>query len=69
MAEIVNLRAARKQKLRSEKEKAADANRALHGRSKAERLASKAQREKRDAAHEAHRIDRTPEPGEKAREP
>ncbi|MEO4000113.1 DUF4169 family protein [Mesorhizobium sp. CAU 1732] len=69
MAEIVNLRAARKQKLRSEKEKAADANRVLHGRSKAERLASKAEREKRDAAHDAHRIDRAPETGGKAPEP
>lgn len=69
MAEIVNLRAARKQKLRSQKEKAADANRVLHGRTKTERLSSKAEREKRDAAHDAHRIDRAPEPGEKVREP
>lgn len=37
MAEIVNLRQVRKRKARSEKERQADQNRALHGRSKTER--------------------------------
>lgn len=37
MAEIVNLRLARKQKARREKDGVAEANRALHGRTKAER--------------------------------
>lgn len=37
MADIVNLRQARKQKARAEKERLAEQNRALHGRSKAER--------------------------------
>ena len=37
MAEIVNLRQARKQKARDEKLRAAEQNRALHGRSKAEK--------------------------------
>lgn len=37
MAEIVNLRQARKQKARDEKVRAAEQNRALHGRSKAEK--------------------------------
>jgi uncharacterized protein DUF4169 len=37
MGEIVNLRQARKQKVRAEKEKLAGENRALHGRSKAEK--------------------------------
>lgn len=36
MAEIVNLRMARKQKARAERERAAASNRALHGLSKAE---------------------------------
>ncbi|MEO5758608.1 MAG: DUF4169 family protein [Mesorhizobium sp.] len=37
MAEIINLRQARKLKARSEKESAASRNRTLHGRSKAEK--------------------------------
>lgn len=37
MGEVVNLRLARKRKARAEKEGAADRNRALYGRSKAER--------------------------------
>lgn len=37
MADIVNLRQARKQKARDEKMRAAEQNRALHGRSKAEK--------------------------------
>ncbi|TGQ69650.1 MAG: DUF4169 family protein [Mesorhizobium sp.] len=37
MADIVNLRQARKQKARLEKDRAAEQNRALHGRSKAEK--------------------------------
>ncbi|MER9326220.1 DUF4169 family protein [Mesorhizobium sp. M0488] len=37
MADIVNLRQARKQKARLEKEHTADQNRALHGRTKAEK--------------------------------
>ncbi len=38
MAEIVNLRSVRKRKARAEKERKAEANRALHGRTRAERL-------------------------------
>lgn len=37
MAEIVNLRQARKQKSRAEKERVAEQNRVLHGRAKAAR--------------------------------
>jgi hypothetical protein len=37
MADIVNLRQARKRKARLEKERTASQNRALHGRSKAEK--------------------------------
>ncbi|MEO5322413.1 DUF4169 family protein [Mesorhizobium sp. CC13] len=37
MADIVNLRQFRKQKARSEREATAEQNRALHGRTKAER--------------------------------
>ena len=55
MAEIVNLRMARKRKTRADREQAAQDNRILHGRGKAERLASKAQRERETSLHEAHR--------------
>lgn len=37
MGDVVNLRQARKQKARSEKERRAERNRVLHGRSKADR--------------------------------
>ena len=46
MAEIVNLRRARKAKARDEKEKAADANRVLHGTPKDMRDLAKARSEK-----------------------
>ncbi|MAN76579.1 MAG: hypothetical protein CML24_05155 [Rhizobiales bacterium] len=45
MAENVNLRQARKNKLRAEKERAADTNRARFGRTKAEREKSEIQAE------------------------
>lgn len=52
MAEIVNLRMARKARARNEDKARADANRAQHGRTKAERKATQA---------EIARIDRTVE--------
>ena len=57
MGEVVNLRRARKQKTRNEKDKAADANRLLHGTPKAQRDLAKARGEK--AAHDldAHKKD------------
>ncbi len=45
-AEIINLRQARKSKTRAEKEKAADQNRLTFGRSKQEKLLTKALNEK-----------------------
>lgn len=45
MVEIVNLKRARKQKARSEAETNAASNRLVHGRSKAERNLSKAEKE------------------------
>lgn len=55
MAEIVNLRTARKRRERAEKERRADENRSLHGRSKAEKTALAAGRERERAAHDGHR--------------
>ena len=43
MAEVINLRLARKAKARTEKQREAEANRAAHGESKAARLARKAE--------------------------
>jgi hypothetical protein len=44
MGEVVNLRQARKAKARRDKEATAAANRALHGRNKAERAAEDAEK-------------------------
>lgn len=58
MGEIVNLRQARKRKRRTERERDAAANRALHGRS-AEDVLSQRLSKIRDHAHlEAHRRER-----------
>jgi len=45
MAEIVNLRTARKQKARTDKARAAEQNRITFGRTKAEKLQTRAQAE------------------------
>ena len=46
MAEIINLRLARKARARDAAAKTAEANRAKHGRTKGERVASKAEVER-----------------------
>lgn len=58
MAEIVNLRMARKRKARDEKERLAEQNRLLHGRSKAERLRSDSEAERSSVFLEGHRRER-----------
>jgi hypothetical protein len=55
MAEIVNLRQLRKRKARAEAGKAADANRALFGRSNAEKARDRAEKQSRDALLDGHR--------------
>lgn len=58
MAEIVSLRQARKQKARADKERVAEQNRTLHGRSKAEKARdSDATRKSRNFL-EGHRRER-----------
>ena len=57
MTNVVNLRMARKQKARSEKEQVASENRALHGRSKAEKLRDRIEAEKAQSFVEGHRLD------------
>jgi hypothetical protein len=58
MAEIVNLRAARKQKTRAGREAEAARNRALHGRTKAEKQRDLAAEEKKRTFLEGHFRDR-----------
>ena len=55
MAEIVNLRQARKAKARADKEAQAAANRARFGRSKAEKDAEAAKQALADRALEGHK--------------
>ncbi len=56
MSDVVNLRLARKRKERAEKEAIASENRALHGRSKAERQRDLTNRQKSEAFIEGHRL-------------
>ena len=46
MAEIINLRLARKARARRDEQNAADANRRLHGRTRSEKLRDKAEAER-----------------------
>ncbi|HWA23436.1 MAG TPA: DUF4169 family protein [Caulobacterales bacterium] len=48
MADLINLRQARKNRARAEKEAAAKASRAAHGRTKAEKSSAAAYKEKAD---------------------
>lgn len=57
MAEIVNLNRARKAKARTEKAKAAEANRVLHGTPKAIRKLSDAQKDKAEQRLSGHRLE------------
>ncbi len=55
MGDVINLSRARKQRLRSADRVKAEANRALHGLSRAERVAALKERERAQAHVEAHR--------------
>ena len=66
MAEIINLRQARKTKARTEAEATATQNRLTHGRSKAERTASETRSDLDSRRHESHRREQKPEPGSAA---
>ena len=57
MAEIINLRQARKQKARAEKEARAEQNRIAFGRTKAERDQIKAERDLADRQLDSHKRD------------
>jgi hypothetical protein len=57
MADILNLRRARKAKARAEKDRAADANRIAHGTPKALRKLEAARREKELSRLESKKLD------------
>ncbi len=57
MAEIVNLRRARKAKGRADKDRAAEANRAKFGTAKSERDLAKARSEKDQHTSDLHKLD------------
>jgi hypothetical protein len=59
MADIVNLRQARKRKKRDEKERTADENRRTHGRSTAEKTETRLARDIDEKRLEAHRRERS----------
>jgi hypothetical protein len=58
VADIVNLRQARKRAGRALREEEAARNRAVHGRPKAERVADEKRRDQETARLDAHRRDR-----------
>lgn len=55
MAEIINLRTARKAKARTEKEATAEANRLKFGRTKTEKLTDAAEKARREKHIEGHK--------------
>jgi len=57
MATVVNLRHARKQKARVEKEQKAAENRVLHGRSKAEKARDVIEKQRAEAFVGGHKLD------------
>lgn len=57
MAEIVNLRQVRKARLRQQAEDAADQNRVIFGRTKAEKSLAALERQQALVRHEGHRLD------------
>lgn len=58
MAEIINLRMARKAKVRAEAEKQAERNRAKFGQAKADRKARKAEADRAGKAHDAGKLEK-----------
>jgi hypothetical protein len=58
MAELINLRRARKAKTKADKEKTAEANRVLHGTPKALRNLAEARKDKADQALSSHKLEK-----------
>ena len=64
MAKVINLNKFRKQKAKLEREKQADTNRRLHGRTKAERQQELLQKQKLTHKVDGARLESQPEPTE-----
>ena len=64
MAEIINLRRARKAKEKADKEKTAEANRVAHGTPKALRKLSDARKDKAEQRLSGHRLEKSGSVGE-----
>lgn len=60
MAEIINLKRARKAKARTEKDKAAEANRVAHGTPKALRNLGQARKDKAEKGLSGHKLEDEP---------
>lgn len=60
MAKVINLNKFRKQKAKQEREKQADTNRRLHGRTKAERLHDALQKKKLETQVDGARLEAPP---------
>ncbi len=58
MVEIVNLKRVRKQRARAEKDKAAEANRVLHGTPKAVRKLADARKDQAEQRISGHRLEK-----------
>lgn len=56
----INLRQARKARMRANARKEADANSLAHGRTKAERQATRTEQDRAARAHEGHRREHSP---------
>lgn len=61
MGKVVNLNKFRKQKAKVEKDKRAETNRRLHGRTKAQRLLELKQQQRLDGKVEGARLSKPPE--------
>ena len=58
MAEIINLKRARKARAKADKDKTAEANRVLHGTPKALRNLAEARKDKADQGLSGHRLEK-----------
>ncbi|AMW34018.1 DUF4169 family protein [Haematospirillum jordaniae] len=67
MSELINLRKARKQKQRADKDKESKANRTLHGQARAVRDSVRAATERHNRYLDGH-LRETPPPGDLAKE-
>ena len=56
MGDIINLRRARKAKTKVERDREAEANRAMHGRRRVERIQSEAEKRRSDRKLDGHRL-------------